>query len=124
MQCACAQRLGDQAHAHLTAEFLGVPAEQLRDAALLGGLLIAAASAGGLQLELGVPIVRTLIRAACLRMLLLERRHLAVHCASRPPDSAVRRRRAGFARLSQSGGCLRAPPDRRATSRRDTRKRG
>src|SRR5437016_14232751 len=40
----------DKSHSHLTAEFSGVPAEQLRDATLLGGLLIAAASAVGFSM--------------------------------------------------------------------------
>jgi S-adenosylmethionine/arginine decarboxylase-like enzyme len=44
-------------HNHLTAEFLGVSALQLRDATALGGLLIAAASAGGFS-PIGVPLVR------------------------------------------------------------------
>lgn len=59
-------------------EFIGVPVEQLRDSALLGGLLIAAASAGGFS-PLGVPVVRTLTSGAVSAMLLLDSAHLALH---------------------------------------------
>ena len=104
------RRLADRAHAHLTAEFLGVPLEQLRDAPLLGGLLIAAASAAGFSLS-GVPIVRE-YPAGVSAVVLLEQGHLSVHALHRPADSAVRRGCAGFARLSQSVGRLIAPPDR------------
>lgn len=68
----------DSSHNHLTAEFLGVPAEQLRDSALLGGLLIAAASAGGFS-PLGVPTVRTRDGGGVSAMLLLEGAHLVIH---------------------------------------------
>lgn len=68
----------DKTHSHLTAEFTGVPAEQLRDSALLGGLLIAAASAGGFS-PLGVPIVRTLTNGSVSAILLLDSAHLAIH---------------------------------------------
>jgi S-adenosylmethionine/arginine decarboxylase-like enzyme len=68
----------DKTHSHLTAEFTGVPAEQLRDSALLGGLLIAAASAGGFS-PLGVPLVRTLTNGGVSAMLLLDSAHLAIH---------------------------------------------
>jgi S-adenosylmethionine/arginine decarboxylase-like enzyme len=65
-------------HSHLTAEFSGVPAEQLRDAGLLSGLLIAAASAGGFS-PLGVPVVRTLTSGGVSAILLLDGAHLAIH---------------------------------------------
>lgn len=68
----------DFSHAHLTAEFLGVPAEQLRDAALLGGLLIAAASAGGFS-PIGVPAVRTRSEGGVSAVLLLDGAHLTMH---------------------------------------------
>ena len=71
------RRLADRTHAHLTAEFLGVPLEQLRDSALLGGLLIAAASAAGFSLS-GIPVVRD-YPAGVSAMVLLEQGHLAVH---------------------------------------------
>jgi len=71
------RRLADRTHAHLTAEFLGVPLEQLRDAPLLGGLLIAAASAAGFSLS-GVPIVRD-YPGGVSAVVLLEQGHLSVH---------------------------------------------
>lgn len=67
----------DKSHAHLTAELSGVAAEQLRDAALLGGLLIAAASAAGLS-PMGIPTVRESADGVSA-MLLLERAHIAIH---------------------------------------------
>lgn len=72
-----ARRLTDRTHAHLTAEFIGVPLEQLRDSALLGGLLIAAASAAGFSLS-GVPVIRD-YPAGVSAVVLLEQGHLAVH---------------------------------------------
>jgi len=42
---------------HLLAEFAGVPPDRLRDATLVSGLLIAAASAAGFN-PLGAPLVR------------------------------------------------------------------
>jgi S-adenosylmethionine/arginine decarboxylase-like enzyme len=68
----------DKSHTHLTAEFMGVPPEQLRDAALLGGLLIAAASAAGFSLS-GVPIVRELSLGRISAIVLLDQGHLSVH---------------------------------------------
>jgi S-adenosylmethionine/arginine decarboxylase-like enzyme len=65
-------------HTHLTADFIGVPAEQLRDSALLGGLLIAAASAAGFSLS-GVPIVRELPGGRISAMVLIDQGHLSVH---------------------------------------------
>jgi S-adenosylmethionine/arginine decarboxylase-like enzyme len=65
-------------HSHLTAEFIGVPPEQLRDSALLGGLLIAAASAAGFSLS-GVPIVREHVAGGVSAMVLLDHGHLAAH---------------------------------------------
>lgn len=68
----------DSPYFHLTAEFVGVPAEQLRDSAMLGGLLIAAASAGGFSLT-GVPAVRTRVEGGVSAVLLLDGAHLAMH---------------------------------------------
>lgn len=42
---------------HLLADFIGVPPDRLRDATLISGLLIAAASAAGFN-PLGAPLVR------------------------------------------------------------------
>ena len=57
---------------------MGVPPEQLRDAALLGGLLIAAASAAGFSLN-GVPTVRELPNGRVSAIVLLDQGHLVVH---------------------------------------------
>ena len=65
-------------HSHLTAQFRGVPQEQLRDATLLGGLLIAAASAGGFS-PIGVPAVKQHIAGGVSAVLLLDGAHLALH---------------------------------------------
>src|SRR5690242_13342980 len=67
----------DDPHAHLTAQFRGVPAEQLRDATLLGGLLIAAASAGGFS-PIGVPAVKQR-EGGVSAVLLLDGAHLSLH---------------------------------------------
>jgi S-adenosylmethionine decarboxylase len=71
-------RSASPSHTHLTAEFIGVPAEQLRDVALLGGVLIAAASAAGFSLS-GVPIVREHLGGGVSAIVLLEHGHLAAH---------------------------------------------
>ena len=65
-------------HSHLTAQFRGVPAEQLRDATLLGGLLIAAASAGGFS-PIGVPTVKQRVTGGVSAVLLLDGAHLTLH---------------------------------------------
>ena len=70
--------VSDPSHSHLTAEFVGVPAEQLRDSALLGGLLIAAASAGGFN-PIGVPAVRAGPAGGVSAILLLDGAHLSLH---------------------------------------------
>ena len=70
---------GDASHTHLSADFVGVPAEQLRDATLLGGLLIAAASAGGFR-PIGLPVVAEHTeRGGVSALLLLDHAHIAVH---------------------------------------------
>jgi S-adenosylmethionine/arginine decarboxylase-like enzyme len=63
---------------HLLADFLGVPAAQLRDGALLGGLLVAAAGAAGLTAH-GAPVMRTLPHDGVAGLFLLEGCHIAVH---------------------------------------------
>jgi S-adenosylmethionine/arginine decarboxylase-like enzyme len=68
----------EKSHHSLTAEFSGVPAEQLRDATLLGGLLIAAASAVGFS-TIGVPTVRTQSDTGISAVLLLDGAHIAIH---------------------------------------------
>jgi len=68
----------DSSHAHLTAEFHGVSSEQLRDSALLGGLLIAAASAAGFS-TIGVPTVRKQPGDGVSAILLMSSAHIALH---------------------------------------------
>ena len=63
---------------HLTADFLGVPAAQLRDDALIGGLLVAAAGAAGLGAH-GPPVMRALPHDGVAGLFLLEGCHIAVH---------------------------------------------
>lgn len=65
-------------HAQLSAEFIGVPAEQLADGALLGGLLVAAASAAGLG-GTHPPIVRERGDGGVSAALLLDGAHITVH---------------------------------------------
>jgi S-adenosylmethionine/arginine decarboxylase-like enzyme len=64
--------------AHLLADFSGVNEAQLRDAPLLCGLLIAAASGSGLA-AIGAPTVRQLPAGGLVGVLLLERCHIAAH---------------------------------------------
>ena len=68
----------DSSYAHLTAEFHGVTGEQLRDAALLGGLLIAAASAAGFS-TIGVPTVKQQPGDGVSAILLMPSAHIALH---------------------------------------------
>jgi S-adenosylmethionine/arginine decarboxylase-like enzyme len=63
---------------HLVADFLGVPAAQLRDAALVGGLLIAAVSAAGLAAR-GTPVVQTVHGDGLSGLCLLEGGYMMVH---------------------------------------------
>ena len=61
----------------MTADFVGVPAEQLRDSAMLGGLLIAAAGAAGFG-SIGLPTVRE--RGETLgAIILLDGCHVSAH---------------------------------------------
>ena len=68
----------DNSHTHLTAEFNGVPGEHLRDATLLGGLLIAAASAAGFG-TIGVPTVRKQNGDGISAVLVMAGAHIALH---------------------------------------------
>lgn len=77
--------LSDPPFAHLLVEFSGANDSQLRDATLLSGLLIAAASGAGLA-ALGAPFVRQLPNGELGGVLLLERFHIAAHTL---PSSGV-----------------------------------
>jgi S-adenosylmethionine/arginine decarboxylase-like enzyme len=64
--------------AHVTADFVGVAAEQLRDTSLVAGLLIAAAGAIGFA-GIAAPVVRLLPGDAVGGALLLDGGHIALH---------------------------------------------
>ena len=63
---------------HLVADFSGVPREQLSDAALWTGLLIAAAGAAGYPTT-GAPVVRPTLGGGQSVVLFLDGCHLSVH---------------------------------------------
>jgi S-adenosylmethionine decarboxylase len=63
---------------HLTADLGGVGSGALRDAPMLSGLLIAAASAAGLGVA-AAPVVRTGVDGGVAAILLLDPCHLSVH---------------------------------------------
>ena len=63
---------------HLVADFHGVAPAQLRDGALLSGLLIAAAGAAGFT-AIGAPLVRHLPHDGVAALLLLDTCHMTVH---------------------------------------------
>lgn len=64
--------------AHTSADLAGVGSGALRDAALLSGLLIAAAGAAGLNAA-GAPIVRTAPTGGISAVLLLDPCHVSIH---------------------------------------------
>ena len=63
---------------HLAADLSGVGSGALRDAPMLSGLLIAAASAAGLGVP-AAPVVRTGADGGVAAILLLDPCHLSVH---------------------------------------------
>jgi S-adenosylmethionine decarboxylase len=63
---------------HLSADLAGVGSGALRDPSLLSGLLIAAASAAGLNAA-AAPVVRTVPNGGVSAILLLDPCHLSVH---------------------------------------------
>ena len=63
---------------HLAADLSGVGSGALRDAPMLSGLLIAAASAAGLGVA-AAPVVRTGADGGVAAILLLDPCHLSVH---------------------------------------------
>lgn len=64
--------------AHVSADLTGVGSGALRDAALLSGLLIAAAGAAGLNAA-GTPIVRSAPAGGVSAVLLLDPCHASIH---------------------------------------------
>ena len=68
-------------YAHLAADFVGVPSEQLEDTTLLGGLLVAAASAAGLA-GTWPPTVRERADGVISAALVLDGAHIIVHAFS------------------------------------------
>jgi S-adenosylmethionine/arginine decarboxylase-like enzyme len=66
------------AFTHLVADFIGVPAHQLRDTPMLSGLLIAAAGAAGFA-AVGAPIVRQLPHDGVAGLFLLDGCQMTVH---------------------------------------------
>lgn len=63
---------------HLLADFAGVSAARLADVALVGGLLVAAASAAGLAAG-GAPLVRALPSGGVTAVLFSDGCHVLVH---------------------------------------------
>jgi S-adenosylmethionine/arginine decarboxylase-like enzyme len=68
-------------YAHLSADFVGVPSEQLEDADLLGGLLVAAAGAAGLA-GANPPSIRERADGVISAALLLDGAHIVIHSFS------------------------------------------
>jgi len=64
--------------AHVSADLIGVRTGALRDAALLSGLLIAAAGAAGLN-AIGAPVVHIAPSGAIAAVLLLDPCHVSIH---------------------------------------------
>ena len=71
--------------AHVSADLAGVGSGSLRDAALLSGLLIAAAGAAGLNAATA-PVVRTGSDGGISAILLLDPCHVSVHSL---PDRGI-----------------------------------
>ena len=65
-------------YVHLVADFLGVPAMQLADTTLVSGLLVAAASAAGVNAA-GMPTLRTRQSGGLAATLLHDDCHITVH---------------------------------------------
>ena len=70
--------ISEPAFTHVTADLVGVAAEQLRDIQVLSGLLIAAAGAAGF-VAVGSPLVRQLPSDDVTGVLLLDSCHIAIH---------------------------------------------
>lgn len=66
------------AFVQLTADFLGVAPQKLRDRALISGLVVAAASAAGLS-PAGAPVVREMPDGVVAGLLMLDGCHVVAH---------------------------------------------
>src|SRR5205814_1886111 len=73
--CRMAERSGQLVH--ILADYTGVTQKQLRDASMLGGLLIAAAGAAGFT-KIGTPITRE-TPDAISAVLVLDDSHIILH---------------------------------------------
>lgn len=69
---------GPPAFTHLIADFVGVPPAQLRDRAMLNGLMIAAAGAAGFSV-INDPVVRQLPSDGVAGLFLLNGCHMSLH---------------------------------------------
>jgi S-adenosylmethionine/arginine decarboxylase-like enzyme len=65
-------------YVHIVADFVGVPANQLADRALVSGLIVAAASAAGMNVP-GVPTMRERKSGGLAAALLHDDCHITVH---------------------------------------------
>jgi S-adenosylmethionine/arginine decarboxylase-like enzyme len=65
-------------YAHLAADFVGVPIEQLADADLLGGLIVAAAGAAGLA-GTSPPTIREFGNGVISAALIFDGAHIVIH---------------------------------------------
>ena len=65
-------------YVHIVADFVGVPANQLADRTLVGGLIVAAAGAAGMNAP-GVPTMRQRHAGGIAAVLLLDDCHITVH---------------------------------------------
>ena len=63
---------------HIVADFVGVPANQLADRTLVGGLIVAAAGAAGINAP-GVPTMRERRAGGMSAVLLHDDCHITVH---------------------------------------------
>lgn len=63
---------------HIVADFVGVPANQLADRTLVGGLIVAAAGAAGIHAP-GVPTIRERQAGGVTAALLHDDCHITVH---------------------------------------------
>lgn len=75
---AGARANAEGAFVQLTADFLGVAPQKLRDRSLIAGLVVAAASAAGLS-PAGAPVVREMPDGVVAGLLMLDGCHIVAH---------------------------------------------